>query len=85
MDAELISNTLNNMACFHLQMNYPHAALNCLERAYFLTPEDQQVLLNMCAALSSLKRHEAAFEFAKQAYANASDKNKGISVFNMGV
>jgi hypothetical protein len=65
MGAELISNTLNNMACFHLRMNHPHAALKCLERAYFLTPQDQQVLLNMCASLSALERHEAAMEFAK--------------------
>lgn len=66
-------------------MNHPHAALKCLERAYFITPQDQQVLLNMCASLSALDRHDSAFEFAKRALEIAVGKNKAICIYNMAV
>jgi tetratricopeptide (TPR) repeat protein len=73
------------MACYHIKMHHPHAAIKCLEKAFAFTPTDQQVCLNMCNALSSLGRFERAAEFADLALLNAEPKNKPVCLYSKGV
>lgn len=65
--------TYNNFGCFYKHRRKPQAALHYLEKAKELesqlpTAENPaSTLLNMCATLSGLKRHEQALDYAEQA------------------
>ena len=65
---------LNNIACAYRKVGKIHSAKKSIARALELAKQDTQgklklasTYLNMCAVLSSLKKHKEAQEFAKRA------------------
>lgn len=65
--------TCNNLGCYFKHRGKPQAALHYLQQAHELEkslPSCEQsasTLLNLCAALSSMKRHQQALHYAQQA------------------
>lgn len=77
--------TLNNMACLNLKLKRPRAAYKILHQAKELSPDDQQVRLNLSTALSLLGRHNQALDSATIALKRGKGNNEPLCLYNIAV